>query len=82
MDAAEFGFQRAEQRVVVQPVRMFVTEAFEIVLQVLAGAGAVIGPYNIEQVVLEGDDDVVVDGCGREGKAPAIAGPQQLVLDQ
>jgi len=79
---AEGSFQRAEQREVFQPVRVQAAELLEIGLQIAAGAGLVVGPRNVEQVVLKGDYDVVVDECFLEGMAIAVANAEQLVPDQ
>src|SRR5262245_4452471 len=54
-------FQRSEQGVVVQPVRLRVDEVLEVAAQIRARAGTEALPCALEQDVLETRDGVVID---------------------
>ena len=75
-------FQRSEQCVVVQPVRMLFDEVLEFSAQIRSRAGPKVLPCGLEQWVLELRDCVEVDGRGRKRGARAVRRPYQLVLDE
>ncbi len=76
------GFQRAEQGVVLQPVRLLVAELFISRSQVGARPVAEVFPGRFEQPLFEGNDRIVVDGCCGKGVALTVALLQQSILDQ
>src|SRR5207245_1998915 len=80
--AAVSLFERAEQGVVVQPVRLRLTELFDRRLQVLARAGAEVPPSRLEQRVFESLDGIEIDRRWRKRAAREIARANESVLDQ
>src|SRR5271157_3849158 len=82
MQASEPGFQRSEEGVVVQPMSLLAAKLLVRGLQVCTPPGAKAGPGCFEQPMLERNDDLIVNGSGREGLPHTIFPAQESILDE
>jgi hypothetical protein len=76
------GLQRAEQRIVFEPMPMRVAELPVSRLQLSRRPGAEVAPSRFENPALERDDGAVIDCRCRKRLGFAVGSPQQSVLDQ
>ena len=76
------GFERSEQSIVVQPMRLLTSKLLKSSFQFLPGASIESGGDLFQQLKLERKNGVVIDHVFREGATRHVAWLEQAVLDQ